>query len=127
MAEGTVRAMRPVESRTVGVLLRLLSPTHVTAPDALQVLIWERAHQGLGGFVAFTTAPDEIRSPVTRTACIHGLWIASYLPHAEIERALVDAAVNSQVQASRHATCPMTTHVPWLTDGATPIPLAVNV
>jgi hypothetical protein len=93
---GLVRPMRPGEATIVATVLRSLSPAG--SPEdfaALRVLVWERARQGVGGFVAFAAQPSGDGSQ-----CIRRVWVASYLRTSGVERALLHAA-----SASSSAVC----------------------
>jgi hypothetical protein len=90
LSDGIVRPMRAEEAAMIAGVRRYLrakaSPVDSTEST---VLVWERTRQGIGGFIVFSPGPNEFS---TRIMCIEALWVASFLPPALVERALLRAA-----------------------------------
>ncbi len=106
IARGFVRSMHPSEMEVVARLLRHLNPNGPTrSRESLEILVWDRADAGLGGFIAFSVRPAARADDLPPVACIESLWVASYLRGGVIERTLLDAAERWSTCRSRTYRC----------------------
>lgn len=111
--------MRPDESRTIAAVMRLHPPVGFDYPEMLHILVWERAHQGLGGFLVFSTRRGASHSAPRSPLCIQALWVASYLPRADIEQNLLDAAAEYHTSGIPSTAGSTKSHVRWRPDEQT--------
>jgi hypothetical protein len=96
LPDGVVRPMCPEEVRMIGGLMKYLEFGSLADHVAdVHVLVWQRARQGIGGFIACSARAHRRHEAVSDEPTvrrIEGLWVASYLDYHRIARTLRAAA-----------------------------------